>query len=270
MGTGDGTDDATARFAALVSSPPDAVAGSLAEGALLIAAHANRGVDVDAYLDVLAGFADGCPAGDVDAVVHRLYDVEGFTGNAVDYYAAENSYLDRVIDRRLGIPITLAVVLLDVGRRCGLSLAGVGMPGHFLVRLDDDRPRFLDPFERGRTLTVDDCVARFHATQGAEAAFDISYLDPVDAPTILGRILGNLRGIHMANRDSRGLEWVLRLRGLLPGATIRDRAERAGVLAAMGRYGEAATVLDDLVPEATGTMVDQLATQAKKLRARLN
>ncbi|HEX2849422.1 MAG TPA: transglutaminase-like domain-containing protein [Acidimicrobiales bacterium] len=265
------TDDRTARFGALVQGPPELLQESLAEATLLVAAHADPSVDVNRYLDVLAGFAAACPAGDLDAVVHQLFDVEAFTGNSADYYAADNSYLDRVIDHRLGIPITLAVVLLDVARRGGVVLSGVGMPGHFLVRSDaDDRPRFLDPFDRGRTLSVDECAARFHATQGEDAPFDISYLDPVDARAIVGRILANLRGIHMANRDSRNLEWVLRLRGLVPGASIRDRAERAGVLAAMGRYAEAADVLEALVPEATGPVVDQLAGQAKKLRARLN
>ena len=265
------TGDATARFAALVGGPADALEAGLAEAALLIAAHADPGLDVPRYLGTLARFADGCPPGDLDGVLHRLFVVEGFAGNRGDYYAAENSYLDRVIDRRLGIPITLAVVLLDVARRCGVALRGVGMPGHFLVRFDGgDRPRFLDPFDGGRSLGVDECIARFHASQGAGSAFDISHLDAVGAPTVVARILGNLRAIHITNRDARSLEWVLRLRALLPGTSIRDRAERAGVLAAMGRYVDAATVLEQLVPEATGPVADQLVGQARKLRARLN
>lgn len=262
-------DDMTARFASLVRRSPDELAASIAEVALVIAAHANDAVDIAGYLDVLQGFASGCA--DLDGVVDRLFVVEGFAGNRASYYDPDNSYLDRVIDRRLGIPITLAVVLIDVARRCGITLAGVGMPGHFLVRADEgDRPRFIDPFTGGRTLTVDECAARFHAVQGVDAAFDVGYLDPVDPLTVVARILANLRSIHMARQDSANLEWVLRLRGLLPGASIRDRAERAGVLAAMGRYLEAATVLDELVPEATGPLGAQLTAQAKKLRARLN
>ena len=261
----------TARFAALVQQPAAELAASLAEVALVIAAHASEGLDVGGYLGVLGGFAAACAPGDLDGVIHRLFEVEGFAGNRANYYEPDNSYLDRVIERRLGIPITLAVVLIDVARRCGITLSGVGMPGHFLVRCDDgNQPRLLDPFTGGRTLTVDECAARFHAIQGAEAAFDVSYLDPVDPLTVVARMLANLRSIHMARQDSTNLEWVLRLRGLLPGASIRDRAERAGVLAAMGRYLEAAALLDELAPEATGPLGSQLVTQAKKLRARLN
>lgn len=258
---------ATSRFAELVTGPAPTLAAHLDEAVLLIAAHARDGVDVASYLTILDELAAGVAEPSVDAIVDHLFGTEAFRGNVEEYYDPRNSYLDQVIDRRLGIPITLAVVLMEVAKRVGVELEGVGMPGHFLVR-DDDALR--DPFEGGRRLTVQDCEERFHAVYGAEAPFHPSLLEPADAPAIVARILANLRQVHLSRRDSNALEWVLRLRGFLPTATIEERAERAGVLAALGRFDEAANVLDELAPLAGDEREQQLLGKARQLRARLN
>ena len=256
--------DPTARFEALVRGPEPAV--PLDELALLVAAHAEPGLDVDEWLGALDEIAERCADRSFSGVLRHL-TVEGFTGNRDDYYDPRNSYLDQVIDRRLGIPITLAVVMMEVAKRVGVELEGVGMPGHFLVR---DGAMLRDPFEGGRTLTVEECEARFQEVHGPDAPFHPSLLEPADAPAIVGRILANLRHVHLSRRDSNALEWVLRLRGFLPTATIEERAERAGVLAALGRFDEAADVLDALAPEAGDDRERQLLGKARQLRARLN
>ena len=258
---------ATSRFAELVAGPADALAARLDEAVLLIAAHAREGVDVASYVGALDELAKGVVDTSTEAVVSHLFGAEGFRGNAEEYYDPRNSYLDQVIDRRLGIPITLAVVMMEVAKRVGVELEGVGMPGHFLVR---DGATLRDPFEGGRTLTVEECEARFHDVHGPDAPFHPSLLEPADAPAIVARILANLRQVHLSRRDSNALEWVLRLRGLLPTATIEERAERAGVLAALGRFDEAADVLDALAPEAGDDRERQLLGKARQLRARLN
>jgi regulator of sirC expression with transglutaminase-like and TPR domain len=258
------------RFATLVDPSHEGV--PLDEAALLIAACAHPGLDVEHWRGELDRLADGLPAGDVDAVRRRLYVERGFAGNAVDYYDARNSFLDDVIARRTGIPITLAVVVMEVARRAGVELVGVGMPAHFLVRSATDPSLFLDPFD-GIVLDPDGCRRLFVRIAGASAAFEPSFLDPVTTRTILARMLANLKSIYASSRDLVNLAWVLRLRLALPGVPDDERLELSRVLAAGGRPGEAA---DELlaVASALGTdeadRAEQLEREALRLRARLN
>jgi regulator of sirC expression with transglutaminase-like and TPR domain len=260
----------TDRFAALVRAPEPERRDHLGEAALLIAAHAHVGLDVDRYLAELDDLAARCDEPVLAEVTHQLFGVEGFRGNDDDYYDPRNSYLDDVLDRRLGIPITLSVVLLEVGRRLGIPLAGVSMPGHFLVRLLGELPVFLDPFAGGRLLGEAECEERFRLMHGVATPFDPEFLAPVPTIDIVARILNNLRSVHLERQDSVALDWVLQLRGLLPGASIEQRQERAGVLVAQARFDEAATLLEDLAEEAPDAKAASLSSKAKRLRARLN
>ena len=132
--------DVTARFAELVSGPEESLA--LDEAALLVAAHVHP-VDLDARLASIDALAAAAPAGDAVALARHLFVDLGFRGNSEDYTDPRNSYLDVVLDRRRGIPITLSILMLEVARRRGIALHGVGMPGHFLVGTGD---LWLDPF----------------------------------------------------------------------------------------------------------------------------
>ena len=218
-------DDATRRFAAAASRPGDEL--PLDEAALCIAAHADADVDVDAYLGRLDDLAAEVRTPTLDGLVRHLFGRGGFTGNAVDYYDPRNSVLSDVLDRRLGIPITLAVLGMEVGRRIGVPLSGVGMPGHFLVRDKVDPTVFVDPFNGGRELDAAGCRALYHAMAGAEAPWDDAYLAPVDRVAILGRMLANLRAIYGRRGDIDALREVVRLRCALPDATAADRRELA-------------------------------------------
>src|SRR5438067_2212591 len=139
--------NASARFAELVQGDEDTI--PLDETALLIAAHAYPDLDVAAELARLDAIAARCPGDELD-VRHEYYD-------------PRNSFLNEVLDRRLGIPITLSLVTMEVGRRIGVPLLGVGMPGHFLVRYG---PVVVDPFTGGRKLTEDDCRQLLSGTLG--------------------------------------------------------------------------------------------------------
>lgn len=260
--------DATERFAELIRSPEDTLA--LDEGALLIAAHAYPDLDVAAELARLDDLAATCPERDIAGLVRWLFVDLGFSGNVAAYHDPRNSYLNDVVTRRTGIPISLAVLAMVLGRRVGVDLVGIGMPGHFLLRDRTDPDGFLDPFARGARLDAEGCRAAFHALHGIDAPFDPRYLDPVGPTAILGRMLANLRGIFTASGDRRSLQWVLRLRLGIPGVPPEERAELAALLAAGGRFGEAADELGQLAAQLGGELGDEYGRSAERFRARLN
>jgi regulator of sirC expression with transglutaminase-like and TPR domain len=195
--------DPLARFAELVQRPPGEV--PLDEAALWVAAGDHE-VDVPGRLAQLDGLAAGVPDATPSGVCRHLFLTEGFAGNTDDYYDPANSHLDEVLDRRRGIPISLAVVLMEVGRRAGVAFEGLNAPGHFLVRTGG---RVLDPFAAGH---------------------EVPDVDPETAPVadahvILARMLANLKAVHIQRGDVTRLRQVLRFRTQVPGVPESDRAE---------------------------------------------
>jgi regulator of sirC expression with transglutaminase-like and TPR domain len=259
---------ATERFAALVRQPAAQV--PLDEASMLIAAHAYPELDVGAELARLDELADRCFAPTLDALVTHLFTDLGFVGNVRDYYDPRNSYLNDVIDRRIGIPISLAVLTIEVGRRLGVPLAGVGMPGHFLLRDKVDDEVFVDPFARGRLLDRAGCEEAFRTVHGPDADFDPEFLDPVDTHVILARMLANLRAVFARRGDKAAVAWTLRLRTSIPGTPLEDRAELANSLAARGDFVAAAQELDALAEQLGGDLGATYRSSAGRLRARLN
>lgn len=262
--------DPTARFAALVHGPEDLLAEHLDEAALLIAAHARPDLDVDAYRRRLDELGARCHDATLSGVIHQLFVVEGFRGNADAYGDPRNSYLDQVLDRRVGIPITLSIVLIEVSRRLGLPVAGVSMPGHFLTRLAGEPAVLIDAFDGGRLLSKTECQQRFREQHGPAAPWEDAYLAPVGARAIVSRVLANLRTIHLRRQDTVALDWVLRLRSLLGDPALDERAERAGVLASLAQFDKAAALLEELAGEAADDQAMALTSRARRLRARLN
>lgn len=250
----------TTRFASLAQLGDDDL--PLDEAVLLIAAHALPELEIEHELDRLDELACGVRRPTLDDLRAHLVDDLGFDGDEATYHDPRNSLVPEVLDRRRGLPLTLAIVAMEVGRRCGVPLVGVGMPGHFLVRSVEDGHRFLDLFHGGAVLDRGECqdiFARLHP----DAPWHDRFLDPVGTRAILVRMLGNLATSYRRTGDRHALCWALELRLLLPGATERDRREAAVVLGAAGRYNEAASVL-----ESTGEPRDERA--AARLRARLN
>lgn len=262
------TEEATRRFGELVARPDSEV--PLDEAAALIGAHAEPGLDVARPLARLDELAAGCPEPTLEALCQHLFAEEGFTGNREDYGDPANSYLHEVLERRTGIPISLSVVTLEVGRRLGLPLAGVGMPAHFLVRHDPpgEAPTFLDPFDGGARLETGDCEAIWRIL-GGTGSFDPAWLDPVGPRAILNRMLTNLQAIFVRT-DLRSARWVLRLRTLIPGLGLPEQLGLARALASLGQFAAAGAALEGAAGSAPPEEADRLRAQARAMRARNN
>lgn len=186
-----------------------------------------------ARLDALADEVRDCRAGIAanlryEAMREVLVERHGFTGNADDYYDPENSYLNRVLDRKLGIPISLSVIWIEVGRRLNWPVAGVGFPGRFLIRFDDpDRFVLVDAFSDGNPLSLDDCQTILDDQLEGKVKFAPPLLDPIDSRAILVRALNNLRAIYLVHHDWPRLEDVLARLAAIDQAEGRHRLELA-------------------------------------------
>ncbi len=261
--------DPLAAFVELLGGPlPDL---TLDRACLLVAAVLGPDeVDIDRELARLEDLARGVPEPTVHAVVHHLCVTEGFIGDRADYYDVTNSLLPKVLDRRRGIPITLSVVMIEVARRAGVRLAGVGLPGHFLVGDPSDPDRFIDPFSGGVILDRQACRRLFEHLQGPDTQFHDAYLDPVGPRIILARVLANLKQIAVARGDRQQLVSALRLRSAIPRIGRAERAELAEALVSTGQFAEAAAELDALADRSPPADADRLRHAATRARAHLN
>jgi regulator of sirC expression with transglutaminase-like and TPR domain len=222
--------DITERFAAVVQQPDDEIA--LDEAAFLIAAH-DHALDVHAGLQTLDALAAEIGPTDPATLAHELFVARGFAGNTEDYGDPRNSYLDVVLERRLGLPITLSVLMIEVGRRLGLELHGVGMPGHFLVGVGANRT-YIDPFHQGAALTTDDARELYERSHTG-APFVDAYLAPVGPRAVLARMLANL--VHsFGSRTPLAAVWALKLRLSIPDIPAREREDGEQLLARLKAY----------------------------------
>lgn len=258
---------AAARFAELVAREPAAV--PIDEAMFLIAAHAHPELDVAEELARLDEMAAGCEPR-FESVWRRLFVELGLTGEPSAFDDPAGSFLDTAIERRTGLPITLAVIAIEVGRRAGVEIEGVGMPHHFLARHPGPEPVLFDPFHNGSRLDQESAEALFRAVAGTEAALHPSHLAPVDSRQMLDRVLANLKRIYQGQVDRRSLAWVLELRTYIPGTQLSEHAQLAGVLATLGRARDAADLLEGLVPRLPERAAERARLKAGLLRATLN
>ncbi len=241
--------DAVDRFAELVGRPDGHV--DVAVAALEIARGADPTMVPAEWLAELDRLARGVDC--LEALLTRLFVEERFTGNRHDYEDPANSYLHRVLERRTGIPITLAVVAIEVGRRAGVTLQGIGSPGHFLLR-DPTGGAYLDPFDGGRRVDV--------------GGIDPELLPVAGPRQVLLRMLANLKAIHAKRGSAADLERVLRMRIALS-ATLEELLELSEAMERQGRHTEAAKELEEiaaLLPQHAA----RLQAAARALRAALN
>ncbi len=235
------------RFASLVGRPDSPL--DLALAALLVAGEAYPQLEPDLYLrrlDLLAERVrdrlanENAPLVVLQELNRVLFQEEGFRGNAQDYYDPRNSFLNDVLDRRLGIPITLSVVYLEVGWRLGLPLHGVNFPGHFLVRYDGTALRLLvDPFQQGELRFEDQAQELLDRVYGGDVRLQPAYLREASRRDILVRMLQNLKGIYLnARDDARALAAVERILLVTPSAPDELR-DRGMLLARTGRTDDA-------------------------------
>ena len=261
------------QFSALVAAGDGSLAGNLDEAALCIAASVDPDVSVEEWLtnlDTLAAQLNAStPAGlAIELFGGASHDPDRhFSGNRNDYYDAENSLLHRVLQRRTGIPISLAVVLIEVGRRRGIELQGVGMPGHFLVRSPEG---YIDAFNRGVLRDQAGCLRLFQDLAGVKAPLPAGALDATPPAQIIKRMLFNLSAIGSTQQHRRALRAVRSLLATFPDATHRDHVHHAYAAAEIGQYGEAARAGQIAMETLPDQLKAKLGAQIEAWHARLN
>lgn len=264
-------------FSRLVRSP----IVPLGEACLVLAAHLGHPQAVETGLRALEALTDntadaiglsGDGPPDLDRIVHHLFTTLGFVGDADVYYDVRNSMLPDVLQRRIGIPISLGVVLIEVAQRLDVVATGVGMPGHFLVGDGATPTRWIDTFDHGRWLDAQGAEQRFRAVHGMTATFDPAFLAPTPRPQILARVLANLAGIFRTIGDPTLLLRALELRSDIPGVGLAPRAqvELAEAYVAVGRVDAALEVLMALGQRVDPRRREVLETRMALLRAALN
>jgi len=273
------------QFSELLSRDDDKI--DLARACLRIAQDAYPGLDVEGYIGEIERFSkrlrariapQAAPEERVVALNEFLYDDLGFSGNADNYYDPRNSYLNEVIDRRTGIPITLSILYMEIGRRIDLELQGVSFPGHFLVRL---RVRggmlVLDPFSGGAPQSEDELRERLKRVipRGATGGVPVAdlpleqFLEPAGNRQILARVLRNLKGVYReTDKPERLLEVLNRMIIVAPDAAA-ERRDRGMVYQRLECWRPALKDLADyLEREPDAADLDEVRAKMMELSAR--
>jgi regulator of sirC expression with transglutaminase-like and TPR domain len=272
--------DLDATLAQLAADPFAPV--DLAELALHLAADEYPGLDVPAYLARLDGYAEalaprlaGSLPDRVAELAHLLFEEEGFAGDGQNYYDPRNSYLNDVLDRKLGIPITLSVLAIGVGGRAGLAVVGVGLPGHFVAKATDGAAEVVfDPFHGGQFLDRAGCQQLVEAVTGRPFAVTDDAIAPTPPGFVARRMLTNLKGIYL-----RGPDFVraARVSGRLVQLAPDDAAQRRDLGVALVHAGQPGKAIDHLAvylaaePDADdAAAVGDFLKEAQKQVARWN
>ncbi len=227
--------DSCAAFRSLVDRTDDAI--DLGRAALAIARTDYPDLNVDSYLSRIESLAaavyrrmetGASSYRSIATLNYVLFQEQGFYGNRENYFDPKNSFLNEVLERKKGIPITLSVLYMLVGRKIGLEISGVGFPGHFLVKYCDDQEEIvIDPFNGGEIRSVSDLQQLLLGLQGAQLAFHPRMLAPATKKQILQRLLRNLKIIYLKEMQlSKTIAVLDRLLILDPASAddLRDRA----------------------------------------------
>jgi regulator of sirC expression with transglutaminase-like and TPR domain len=213
------------RFAKLMAGDSDSL--DLGEVSLVMSGALQPGLDEIEWLAALDLIAGECSTPTPEGVSRYLFDELGFAGNKEAYYDWRNSCLDRVIETRTGIPISLSILMIEVGRRVGVELVGVGMPAHFLVRSVHDDTTFFDPFDGGRQLDRDDARGLFETITRGQAPWSDSHLDPTPNRAIVIRMLNNLKSVFARRSDEVRFALVMQLRAQVAELAVLEADEFA-------------------------------------------
>ena len=258
------------RLAVLLSNPGPL---ALLEATLQIAAEEHEDMDVMDQIARVATIGQEAksrlapldnPFARLDALRVLLFEELGFRGNVDQYDDPRNSYLDDVLERKLGIPLSLSILVIEVARSAGLPAEGVGLPGHFIVRVEEfGRSLLIDPFHGGHIITVEDCKDLVVRTTGRASLFRKDSLDAATPRAMLTRLLLNLKRIHLAQGDYiRALAVVERLLVIAPG-DAKEIRDRGLLLAHLGQSGAAVCDLESYLALAPG------AADVESIRGRL-
>jgi regulator of sirC expression with transglutaminase-like and TPR domain len=268
-------------FAALVGQHVEDERIPLDRAALTIARTEYPGLDFDPYLRRLDELARRVKArlppiadpGEAIAALNSvLFEQEGFRGNREDYYNPRNSFLNDVLDRKLGIPITLALVYMEVARRIGFPLCGVGMPGHFLLKHYDveGRETLIDAFNRGAIVSASECPSRLGEIYSGQLPLQPEFLLAVSRRQMLTRILNNLKNVYLTARNFRKALQVVDLICAIYPRSPEDVKQRALLRYSVGQLRGAVEDLEEYLkmsPEASDA--DEVRHTALSLRRSL-
>ncbi len=255
--------DPRSELARVLASPRP----SLFDAAWCVAQIAGRAPDrgdVDAELDLTAARVQRA---DLDGLVAALRD-GGFAGPRSRYEDPRNSMIDLVVTRKVGIPISLAIVAIEVGLRVGVELQAVGMPGHFLVGSAAQPDRFGDPFH-GRVIDRDECAAIVRRLAGGARSLHAGDLDPTSPGAVVARMLNNLIAGPWG-RDLKRLGDLCDLQMVVPDLASAERFALAGRLELLGRFDDAAAQLDEVAAHVAGSARRRLDARVISHRARYN
>jgi regulator of sirC expression with transglutaminase-like and TPR domain len=227
---------------------------SLARAALYMAQEEYPDLEPEAYLNRLDSMASelkerlpeaAYPLRIIQTLNRYLFEELKFHGNTDQYYDPRNSYLNQVIERRTGIPITLSLVYLELASRIGFPMVGVNMPGHFLIRpVVAEMEIFVDPFHNGEVLFIEDCQHRINQTFGRPVVLRPEFLAEISSRQFLARMLGNLKAIYLARSEiKKALAAVDRMLLLFPDSAI-DHRDRGILYYQTGRWTEACLELE--------------------------
>jgi regulator of sirC expression with transglutaminase-like and TPR domain len=272
----------TEAFTALVGPGIDDEKIDLVRGALTIARSEYSDLDLESYVarvDELAQRVEAriAEVGDatetISALNHVLFEEAGLRGNREDYHDPRNSFLNDVLDRGLGIPITLALIYMEVGRRLGFPLFGVGMPGHFLLKHYDidGRETLIDCFSGGDILTAQDCQRRLDEIYSGQMTLRPEFLFAVSRRQILTRILNNLKAGYLSTRNFRKALLIVDLVLAIYPRSPEDVKQRALLRYSLGQNKAAAEDLEEYLkmsPDASDT--DEIRQTALSIRRMLS
>jgi regulator of sirC expression with transglutaminase-like and TPR domain len=263
-------------FVRIAESPDDQI--DLARAALLIAATEYPELDIERQLGLIDSLATAAsrrfgeardPLFCINTLNEYLFDEVGFRGNQENYHDPRNSFLNEVLSRRLGIPITLSLICIEVGKRLDIPLIGIGMPGHFLIRHRDAEDLFIDPFYGGILLSAEECAQRLWEITRNSLHWNPRYLSPVSNREFIARMLRNLKGIYLEQPDYyRALAMIDLLVTLQPEVAY-ERRDRGLVHYQLGQYQEAfvdlRSYLESTRPGPDTATVERLVSHIKEI-----
>jgi regulator of sirC expression with transglutaminase-like and TPR domain len=213
------------RFTELFSTRGEIV--PLDESLALIGHFADPSIDPQLLMGDLDRLASSITATNAVDLMADLFGPSGFTGNTVEYDDPNNSLMQHVIARRLGIPITLCALAIEIGRRVDIDIVGIGMPGHFLCRTASQRDlTFFDPFHSAHPLTAEQCKSLYENLTQIDN-WSAEFLEPSSSRLMVIRVLSNLKSIYRRRSDVANLRWVMRLRSVIPEIATNESAEFA-------------------------------------------
>jgi regulator of sirC expression with transglutaminase-like and TPR domain len=272
-------------FAVLVRADIDDERIDLLRAALTFARIEDPQLDIEHYVRRVDALAKRVaakvqdpddPVQMIAALNEVLFQEEVFRGNSVDYYSPRNSFLQHVLDRQLGIPISLALVYMEVARRIGFPLYGVGMPGHFLLKHYDvdGHAILIDAFERGSIVTEDDCRRKLDSIYSGQIALQPEFLLAVTRRQMLTRMLNNLRSVYLSQRDFRRAVQVVDLVLVIYPRSPEDVKQRAVLRYNLDDYRGALSDFEEYVkmsPDASDAEeIKQTALSLRRSMAMMN